>query len=101
MKTKTKTEGVSTRGALRVWHIPQVPGKPFHVEIPAGRSQSIQIALACQILDALATYDLFQYENRIKPDYANAQGLEVFEDGEWIEWMDEDGNDIGELRRHQ
>ena len=28
---------------------------------------------------------------------ANAFGLEVFEDGEWVEWYDEDGNDIDDL----
>ena len=43
-------------------------------------------------------YDLFQYENNIKPDYCNASGLEYFdeEEQEWCEWYDDDGLDIKE-----
>ncbi len=33
-------------------------------------------------------------KNKIKPDYSNAQGLEVFENGEWSEWEDNYGFDI-------
>lgn len=41
---------------------------------------------------------MFQYENRIKPGYCNASGLEYydFEDQEWREWYDDDGYDIRE-----
>jgi len=72
---------------LRVWWIPQVPGKAFHVSAES-------IAMARKILDTLGDYDLFQLENNIKGDYCNAGGLEVFEDGEWFEWEDEDGYEI-------
>lgn len=82
----------NAEGDLRVWHIPQVPGKPFHVPVA-----SVQEAI--RILNTLAYYDIFQFANRIKPDYTNAQGLEIFEDGEWQEWHDEHGNDIGETAR--
>lgn len=75
------------RGQLRVWHIPQVPMHSFRVYV-----SSIQEAKL--VLEALAIYDLFQLEYKIKPDYSNVQGLEVYEDAEWIEWMDEDGDDI-------
>jgi hypothetical protein len=50
---------------------------------------------AC-LLDALARYDIFQFENHIKPDYCNAGGLQVLEHGEWVDWYDDDGNDIDE-----
>lgn len=66
---------------LRVWHIPQVPGKPFHVEVTS-------VEDGVRVMKTLATYDLFQLENRIKPDYASAQGLEM-----WEENYDGDGND--------
>ncbi len=79
-----KTE---TIGDLRVWHIPQIPGKPFHATV-------ISIEQAKLVLSVLANYDIFQFKNRIKPDYANAGGLEVFEDGDWCEWEDEEGNSI-------
>ena len=76
-------------GSLRVWWIPQVPMQPFRVEVATVREAKL-------LLDTLAKYDIFQFENRIKPDYCNAGGLEVFEDGEWCEWYDEDGNSIDE-----
>ncbi|HET9063706.1 MAG TPA: hypothetical protein VFO62_10495 [Candidatus Binatia bacterium] len=72
---------------LRVWHIPQVPGARFFVPVES-------VAQARLILDTLARYDAFQLEHNIKPDYSNVGGLEVFEDGEWIEWEDDDGCDI-------
>jgi hypothetical protein len=70
-------------GTLRVWHIPQVPMKPFHVDVKSVREAKL-------ILDALAFYDIFQFKNNIKPDYCNAAGLEVFRDGDWEEWEDEE-----------
>lgn len=75
---------------LRVWWIPQVPMHPFHVEVE-------DIKQARKILDTLAAYDIFQYENNVKPDYCNVGGLEVFEDGEWIEWESADGDNIDSL----
>ena len=77
-------------GDLRVWHIPQIPMKPFLVPV----SNLIEAKL---ILDTLAQYDIFQFENNIKPDYSNAAGLSVYEDGEWTDWYDDDGNTIDEL----
>lgn len=78
-------------GTLRVWHIPQVPGKPFHVVVNTPKHGK-------QILDVLADYDLFQLENMIKPDYSNAGGLEIFENGKWHEWYDESGFNIDECQ---
>jgi hypothetical protein len=72
---------------LRVWWIPQIPGKPFLVPVANAPE-------AKKLLDVLAAYDIFQFENRIKPDYCNAGGLSVYEDGEWTDWYDADGNDI-------
>jgi hypothetical protein len=85
-------------GALRVWWIPQIPGKPFHVAVESP-------AQAVLLLNALAEYDLFQFTNRIKPDYCNAGGLECFSqdgDDEWCEWYDEaTGGDISEWEKVQ
>ena len=66
-------------GQLRVWWVPQVPMDPFTMLVKS-------IPHAVLLLDALARYDLFQLEKRIKPDYSNAGGLEVFEGGEWVSW---------------
>lgn len=69
---------------LRVWHIPQVPMKAFHVE-----TDSLETAVA--IKNALADYDLFQYENNVKGDYCNANGIQV-----WDETLtDQDLTDMG------
>lgn len=76
-------------GELKVWWIPQVPGPMFEVPVAT-------LDEAKKLLDVLAKYDLFQFENRIKPDYANAGGLLVFEDGEWTEWSDDLGENIDE-----
>lgn len=64
-------------GDLRIWHIPQVPGKPFYV----GASNEREAKL---LLGVLADYDSFQFANKIKPDYCNASGAERFDGSEWI-----------------
>jgi hypothetical protein len=77
----------STAQQLRVWWIPQVPGKPFRQPVNSIREAKL-------LMDTLTKYDAFQFENNIKPDYSNVGGLETFEDGEWCEWADEDGDGI-------
>lgn len=71
-------------GDLRVWWIPQVPMKPFLVSVESAKEGQ-------WLIDVLAKYDSFQFENRIKPDYANTGGISVFEDGEWTDYDDEEG----------
>jgi hypothetical protein len=74
------------KGDLRVWWIPQVPMQPFHVPVP-------DVKTAKLVMNCLANYDIFQFENRVKPDYSNAGGLECYsrdDDGEWYEWYDEE-----------
>jgi len=85
---------IEGKGDLRVWWIPQVPMKPFHVPV-----ESLEQAMF--LLDVLADYDIFQFENRIKPDYCNAGGLEVFDDGEWFEWENKMGDSVNDLLRER
>jgi len=68
---------------LRVWWIPQVPGKPFIVPVPT-------LEVGVLVMDTLADYDMFQFKNNIKPDYSNAGGLEMREGREWEDWYDEE-----------
>jgi len=77
-------------GSLRIWWIPQIPGKSFFVPVE-------NISEAKKILCVLADYDIWQLENNIKPDFSNAGGLSVFNDGEWLDWEDEDGNGIDDI----
>lgn len=70
---------------LRIAHYPQVPCKAFYVDVNS-------LEEAKKIKDTLAYYDLFQFENRIKPDYANMTIIEVYDEGEqdWMMWMDDE-----------
>jgi len=76
---------------LRVWWIPQIPGKQFYVDVDTVKE-------GVKIMDVLAKYDSFQFDNNIKPDYANAGGLMMFDetddtdgaDGSWVDWEDEE-----------
>ena len=45
-------------------------------------------------MNILAAYDCFQYNNNVKPDYANAGGLQYFNEeyNEWEDWYFEDDN---------
>jgi len=70
---------------IRVAHFPQVPCKPFIVEVRDLKEAKL-------IYDVLADYDEFQYLNRIKPDYCNATVIEEFdeESGKWVSWCDDE-----------
>lgn len=68
---KIEIENISIpieESSLRVWWIPRVPMKAFHVEVNTIKEAKL-------ILKTLA-----------EPDFSNAGGLQVFEDGEWLEW---------------
>lgn len=81
---------------LQVWWIPQIPMQPFEVEVNSVRE-------AKKLLDVLAKYDAFQFENRIKPDYANAGGLVEWdaEANEWVDWYNDKGEGIDDLEMEQ
>ena len=74
------------QGDLRIWWIPQIPGEPFYVNVK-------DLEQAELIYNTLTDYDIFQYANRIKPDYSNTGDLEVYEGGEWADWYDEEMDD--------
>jgi len=80
-------------GDLRVYWMPQLGYDAFFVDVASPDE-------AKKMLDVLASYDQFQLDNRIKGDYCNAGGLNVFEadngDGVpgWCDWYSEDGDDI-------
>lgn len=48
---------------------------------------------AALVKHSLAYTDLIKCEQEVTPDFANKIYLEVFEDGCWVEWYDEYGND--------
>ena len=83
---------------LRVWHIPQIGGPTFYVEVKSLREAKL-------LMHVLADYDLFQFDNRIKPDYANANGLTEFDptddtdgpEGSWTTWYNDDSDEIADI----
>lgn len=76
---------------LRVSWFPQVPCNPYVVPVDS-------VTDAVRIMNLLANYDLFQYANKIKPDYCNTGILEMFDpedkedgpEGSWVGWFDEE-----------
>ena len=65
---------------------------PFYVSVK-------NIKEAILVDKTLVRYDMFQFENNIKLDYSNAGGLEIYNNNEWQDWEDENGNDFSELRK--
>lgn len=87
-------------GDLQVWWIPQIPMKSFTVPVK-------DVEQAIFLLDTLAQYDIFQYENNVKGDYCNVGGLSVWDadsDGDgnpgWVDWCDEEtGDSVEDIMR--
>lgn len=78
------------KSKLRVWWIPQVGAgnDPFYVPV-----QTVEEAK--RVMDMLAAYDAYQLQNRIKPDYCNIGGLEMYDSeiGEYEDWYLETKDD--------
>jgi len=73
---------------MRVWWMPQVGcGATFYIPVNT-------VEEAKKVMDMLAAYDCFQYNHRIKPDYCNTGGIQVYDkdDKEWNDWYYEDEN---------
>lgn len=68
---------------MRVWWIPQIgaSNEAFHIPV-----QSVEEGK--KIMDILSVYDAYQLQNRIKPDYCNMGGLEIYnpETGDYEGW---------------
>lgn len=79
-------------GDLRVWYIPQVPMKAFFVPVP-------DLLTGALVLEALQQFSLFEYENRVKPDYSDAGGIVRWEtDGEGgFDWYEVDEDEREEI----
>lgn len=74
----------------RVWWVPQVgmPGPRFICDV----SSLKEAVLLCQ---TLAQYDMYQFENHIKPDFCNMGGVEMWDEteDEWVDWYVDDEDD--------
>ncbi len=89
-RTAAGQERVAERmreGALQVYWIPNPPRAMFCYPVRS-------IAEAQLLLHVLAAYDLYLGEDLIG---GNAGGLQVFENGEWLDWIDEEGRYVEEV----
>lgn len=68
---------------LQVRHFAQVPCKPFCVDVK-------DEADAKRIIDILAQQHIFLEEEGIIPDYSNAMVVVMFENGEWVDYWNEE-----------
>ena len=71
---------INVSNKLRIYHIAQVPCKPFYVEVENEKEAS-------KIMDVLTNQHLFLYEENIIPDYSNVMGVEMFDEYE-NDWLD-------------
>ena len=69
----------------RVWYCANFPSTPKYYDVATPEEGADKI-------NELAAKDL-----KNKNIFSNAFGLEIFEDGEWSEWYDENGDDIDTL----
>lgn len=61
-----------------------MPMKPFEVSVGS-------VEEGAKLIKVLADYDIFQFENNVKPDYCNVGGLmQLDDDGEWADWFDDE-----------
>lgn len=67
---------------IRVCHFPQVPCKPFIVEVENERE-------AYLVEQALANQHLWLFDNGIIPDYCNAITVEIWDENEWVDYWNE------------
>ncbi len=69
---------------FRVWYSPQIPMPAFFYD-----TDSLDTARA--VLDALGQFSAYEYNNGVKPDYADAGGIELWdEEYGWEEYDDYD-----------
>jgi hypothetical protein len=76
---------------FKAWYIPQVPMKAFEREFDSLETASL-------VLNAVIDFSIFEFENKVKPDYSDAAGIAMWdeESGEWedvddSEWERNDG----------
>lgn len=74
-----------SEGDLKIWYIPQVPMKPYEVDVVRrqGSTDEAYLENARAILEAIVGLSIFEFDNLIKPDYSDAAGISRLEDGEW------------------
>lgn len=68
---------------FKIWYIPQLP-------MPAFEREYDDFQTAKAVINAIIGLSIFEFENRVKPDYADMAGISQWEDGEWCDVEDEE-----------
>lgn len=68
---------------LRVCHFPQIPCEPFIVEVKDEFEANL-------IVETLANQHLWLFDNNFIPDYSNVITVDMFENGEWVDYWNEE-----------
>ena len=75
---------------LRLCYVHNVPNNPVFIDVDS-------VKQATDIKEVIANVMLDLQENNQIPDFSNVFWLEVFEDDEWLEWTNEDGESFDEV----
>lgn len=69
---------------FKAWYIPQIPMTAFEVEKPTASE-------AQAALDLITDFSIFEFENKVKPDYSDVGGVQEWDetDQEWIDYEPE------------
>jgi len=65
---------------FKAWYVPQVPMKAFEVKCASA-------AEAHGALNLLTDFSIFEFENKVKPDYCDAGGVVEWDEAAQ-EWFD-------------
>ena len=78
-------------GTLRLYWHPNLPAKddPFYVNVNSAEE-------AVHLADTLASYDGYLFTQKLREDYTNTGGLEVFKGEDWEDWESSDGTPFDE-----
>ena len=79
----TELNYIPVPNKIRVCHFPQVPCKPFIVEVNNERE-------AYLVEQALANQHLWLYDNDFIPDYCNAITVDMWDENKWVDYWNED-----------
>lgn len=65
---------------FKAWYIPQIPMKAFEVVVDTATE-------AQAALDLLINFSIFEYDNKVKPDYCDSGGIVVWDEADQ-DWTD-------------
>ena len=71
---------------LKVWFMPAIEV----AEKPRYEKEVDSIEQAVFLLNEIAQYTLLLGDASIMPDYSNVGGIMMLENGEWVDWYDEE-----------